>query len=33
VPIAYINDELMRRGEAWRVRIVDEDEFEFFIPS
>jgi hypothetical protein len=29
----YLNSELAARGEAWRVRIVDDDEYEFFVPK
>ena len=32
VPLAYLNDELIKRNEFWRVRIVD-DDYEFFIPK
>ena len=32
VPLNYLNDELIKKEEFWRVRIVD-DEYEFFIPE
>lgn len=33
VPLDYLNNALASAGEEWRVRIVDEDEYEFFIPK
>lgn len=30
VPLEYLNDSLAKSKEKWRVRIVDEDEYEFF---
>jgi len=33
VPLDYLNDALEARNENWRVRIVDGDEYEFFIPE
>lgn len=32
VPLDYLNNALAARKESWRVRIVDGDEYEFFIP-
>jgi hypothetical protein len=32
VPLDYMNAALAARDEEWRVRIVDDDEYEFFIP-
>jgi hypothetical protein len=32
VPLDYLNDALAAKGEAWRVRVID-DEYEFFIPK
>ncbi len=32
VPLDYLNEALAARKESWRVRIVDGDEYEFFIP-
>jgi hypothetical protein len=32
VPLDYLNDALAARNEDWRVRIVEDDEYEFFIP-
>ena len=32
VPLNYINKELTARHENWRVRIVEDDEYEFFVP-
>lgn len=33
VPLDYLNARLAARNESWRVRIVDGDEYEFFIPK
>ncbi|HWE72855.1 MAG TPA: hypothetical protein VG328_06825 [Stellaceae bacterium] len=33
VSAEYLNDQLASRHEPWRVRIVDEDEYEFFLPG
>jgi hypothetical protein len=33
VPTEYLNDALATMKETWRVRIVDEDEYEFFLPN
>ena len=33
VPLDYLNAALAARNESWRVRIVDGDEYEFFIPK
>lgn len=32
VPLDYLNISLSARKETWRVRIVDDDEYEFYIP-
>jgi hypothetical protein len=32
MPLDKLNEELARRNEIWRARIVDEDEYEFFVP-
>jgi hypothetical protein len=31
VPLEYLNAQLAARKEGWRVRIVDGDEYEFYV--
>jgi hypothetical protein len=33
VPIEYLNRALAAGKESWRVRIVDGDEYEFYVPG
>ena len=33
VPLDHLNGALAAMSEIWRVRIVDGDEYEFFIPK
>jgi hypothetical protein len=33
VPVDYLNSVLAAKDVDWRVRIVDEDEYEFFLPN
>jgi hypothetical protein len=33
VPVDYLNEALQASGQPWRVRIVDEDEYEFHLPG
>jgi hypothetical protein len=32
VPLDYLNESLADMGEPWRVKIVDTDEYDFYIP-
>ncbi len=33
VPLEYLNQALAAGNEGWRVRIVDGDEYEFYVPG
>jgi hypothetical protein len=32
VPLDYLNSMLAMQNEQWRVRVIDGDEYEFFLP-